>query len=81
MQPKQIQLHYVTPTVSQDGSTIFITDGNDVPTINFFQARREDNTNVYVDVVASIRFTTIDELQRLHDQIAETIKQHQNREK
>lgn len=80
MSPKQLQLNFLTPTVHVDGENVFIAHDGDVPSIHFFQVRSEDDQHVHADVVASVRFVSISQLQALQESIAETIKNHTERE-
>jgi hypothetical protein len=81
MQPKQLQLNYLVPTVGMDGANVFITVEGDVPRIDFFQARNEDDAHVHADVVASIKFTNLAQLIDFQKTIAQTVKSHTEREK
>jgi hypothetical protein len=81
MQPKQLQLNYLVPTVGMDGANVFITIEGDVPRIDFFQARTEDDAHVHADVVASVKFNSIEQLIDLQKTIAQTVKSHTEREK
>ena len=81
MQPKNLDLNYVVPTVTTDGNAIFINEAGDVPTLVFFQARKQDDKNLMADVVASVRMNNLTDLENFNKAIADTIRQHKNREK
>ncbi|MBC7581842.1 hypothetical protein H7097_03185 [Aeromicrobium sp.] len=81
MNPKQLQLNFLVPTVCMDGTSVFISVDGDIPRLDFFQVRSEDDQHVHADVVASIRLTDIEQLKGLQDSIAQTIKNHAEREK
>lgn len=81
MNQKQLQLNFMEPTVHADGANIFITSEGDIPTLNFMQIRREDADNVFADVVASVRLTSLAQLEDLGKTITETIEQHRNQER
>lgn len=80
MQPASIDLNYIVPTVAADGNAVFINE-NDVPTLVFFEARKQDENGLKADVVASVRISSIHDLEHLQQAIADTIEQHKNREK
>ena len=81
MNPKELQLNFIVPTVTMDGANVFISVDGDVPRIDFFQARSEDDAHVHGDVVASIRFSNLEQLTSLQKTIAQTVKNHTEREK
>lgn len=80
MQQKSLSLNYLVPTVASDGNAVFINE-NDVPTLVFFEARRQSDDELRADVVASIRIASLQDLEALQNAIADTIRQHKNREK
>ncbi len=80
MQPGNIDLNYIVPTVTADGNAVFIND-HDVPTLVFFEARRQDETGLKADVVAAVRLGNLADLEAFQKAIAETIEKHQTREK
>ena len=80
VQQSNLELNFIAPTVTSDGTMVFISS-TDVPVLNFFQARRQMGQTLYADVVASIRINSIGELQQLQKNIEETIRNHTNREK
>lgn len=80
MQPGNIDLNYLVPTVAADGNAVFINE-HGVPTLVFFEGRKQDESGLKADVVASIRITSIDDLKAFQNAIADTIKQHETREK
>lgn len=80
MQPNNIDLNYLVPTVTADGNAVFINE-NGVPTLVFFEARRQDENGMKADVVASVRITSIQDLEAFQNAITDTIKQHKSREK
>lgn len=80
MQQGNLELNYLTPSVVSDGHMVFINNDGDVPTINFFQVRKQEGDQIFADVVASVRLTNLDNLIKLKDTIDETIRNHQNRE-
>ena len=75
-----LQLNYLVPTVASDGNGIFISNDGNIPTLTFFQVRRQDGDKVYADVVASVRMGDLEDLKNLQASIAETIRNHTNRE-
>lgn len=80
MQPANIDLNYLVPTVAADGNAVFINE-HGVPTLVFFEGRKQDESGLKADVVASIRITSIDDLKAFQSAISDTIKQHETREK
>jgi hypothetical protein len=74
MNPKQLQFNYLAPTVHADGTNIFISVEGDVPRLDFFQVRSEDDAHVHADVVASVRFVSLEQLKGLQQSIEQTIK-------
>ena len=81
MNQKQLQLNYTVPTLHTDGTNLFISVDGDIPRLDFFQVRSEDEAHVHADVVASVRFVSLDQLKALEKSIADTIKSHVEREK
>jgi len=80
MQPnKPLALNFREPIVAVDGQNITITDQGPVNLL-FFQFRGETEEAVMADVVAAVRFHTIDELRNLQRQINDIIKKHQHRD-
>lgn len=75
---KPLALNFKEPIVAMDGQNVTITDQGPVNLI-FFQFRGETNEAVMADVVAAVRFHTLDELVGLQRLINDTIKQHKNR--
>lgn len=80
MQPANIDLNYLVPTVAADGNAVFINEQG-VPTLVFFEGRRQDETGLKADVVASVRISSIHDLEHFQQAITETIEQHRTREK
>lgn len=81
MNQKQLQLNYTAPTLHTDGTNLFISVEGNIPRLDFFQVRSEDEAHVHADVVASVRFVSLDQLKALEKSIADTIKSHVEREK
>ena len=81
MDQKQLQLNFIAPTVHIDGTNIFISVVDDIPRLDFFQVRSEDDAHVHADVVASVRFVNLEQLKALQESIKQTIKNHTEREK
>lgn len=79
--PLNLVLNYVVPTVYSDGSNVSITSEHDIPSLTFFQVRSQDNETMHADVVASVRFNSLEQLQELNNLISDTIKNHIEREK
>jgi hypothetical protein len=75
-----LELNYIVPTVASDGNGVFISNDGDIPTITFFQVRRQIGDKVEADVVASVRMTSLEDLKALKSSIDETIRNHTNRE-
>lgn len=80
MQPANIDLNYLVPTVAADGNAVFINE-HGVPTLVFFEGRKQDETGLKADVVASIRIASLDDLKAFQNAISDTIQQHETREK
>lgn len=79
--PSNLELHYMVPTVATDGSSVFISNEGDVPTITFFQVRKQTDKTLFADAVASVRMSNIEDLKNLQKSIEETIRNHTEREK
>lgn len=79
--PANLSLNYLVPTVTTDGNSIFINNDDDVPTITFFQVRRQEGQTLHADAVASIRFNGLQELRNLQKNVDDAINNHKNREK
>ena len=75
-----LQLNYLVPTVASDGNGIFISNDGDIPTLTFFQVRRQEGDKVFADVVAAIRMSDLQDLKNLQASIEETIRNHASRE-
>lgn len=75
-----LELTYIVPTVASDGNGVFISNDGDIPTITFFQVRRQVGDKIQADVVASVRMGNLDDLKALQSSIDETIRNHVNRE-
>ena len=73
-------LNYITPTVASDGNGVFISNDGNIPTLTFFQVRRQEGDKVYADVVASVRMGALEDLTNLQASIEETIRNHTTRE-
>ena len=73
-------LNYITPTVASDGNGVFISNDGNIPTLTFFQVRRQEGDKVYADVVASVRMGSLEDLKNLQSSIEETIRNHTTRE-
>lgn len=80
MQPANLNLNYMVPTVVTDGNAVLINESG-VSTLVFFEARKQTEDGLQADVVASVRVGDIKDLKALQNAIADTIKQHQTREK
>lgn len=78
-QQGNVNLHYTVPVVTTDGNVVLVSDQG-IPTLLFFQARGRDGNNLTADVVAAVRFNDLNDLKSLQKAIADTIKQHNNRE-
>jgi hypothetical protein len=79
--PANLDLNYLVPTVTSDGNSIFISNDGDIPTITFFQVRRQDGQTIFSDAVASVRMNSLDDLRNLQRSIGEAIDGHTSREK
>jgi hypothetical protein len=75
-----LELTYIVPTVASDGNGVFISNDGDIPTLTFFQVRRQIGDKVQADVVASVRMSSLDDLKALQSSIDETIRNHLSRE-
>lgn len=80
MQQTLLDLNYLVPTVTSDGNGIFISNEGDIPTITFFQLRKQVGDHAHADVVASVRFNSLEDLKNLQKTIEETIRNHEQRE-
>lgn len=80
MQPQNLDLNYIVPTVVADGNGVFINESN-IPSIVFFEGRKQTEVGLQADVVAAVRLNSIDDLEALGQAIAETIEKHKTREK
>lgn len=84
MQPQNqgnLELNYIVPTVASDGNGVFISNDGDIPTLTFFQVRRQVGDKVHADVVASVRMSALEDLTALQASIEETVRNHANRER
>lgn len=79
-QQNNLQLNYLLPTVASDGNGVFISNDGNIPTLTFFQVRRQEGDKVFADVVASVRMSDLQDLKNLQASIEETIRNHTNRE-
>ena len=75
-----LDLHHLVPAVAADGHIVFIASGSDIPTLTFFQIRKQEGAKVSADVVASVRMNGLDDLKNLQNAIADVIAKHTNRE-
>ncbi len=75
-----LELNHIVPTVASDGNGVFISNDGDIPTLTFFQVRRQIGDKVQADVVASVRMSALEDLKALQASIEETIRNHTNRE-
>ena len=78
-QQQNVNLKYLTPTVTSDGNIVMINDQG-IPNLLFFQARDQHEGHMHADVVAAIRLNSIEELKGLAKAINDTVKKHQDRE-
>jgi hypothetical protein len=78
--PANLELNYLAPTVATDGHVVFISSDNNVPTITFFQVRKQNSTKLSADAVASVRLANLEDLKNLQKAIEETISKHKTRE-
>lgn len=74
-----LRLNYAAPTVTSDGHVVMISDQG-IPTLLFFQARDQHEGHLHADVVAGIRFNSVEDLKNLSKAIDETTKNFKNRE-
>lgn len=79
-QQNNLQLNYLVPTVASDGNGVFISNDGNIPTLTFFQVRRQEGDKVFADVVAAVRMSDLQDLKNLQASIEETIRNHTNRE-
>lgn len=75
-----LQLNYLVPTVATDGNGVFISNDGNIPTLTFFQIRRQEGDKVFADVVAAVRMGDLQDLKNLQSSIEETIRNHTSRE-
>jgi hypothetical protein len=68
------------PTVVADGNGVFINENN-VPTLVFFEGRKQTEAGLQADVVAAVRMGSVADLEALQQAITETIEKHKTREK
>ncbi len=78
--PANLELNYLAPTVAADGHVVFISNDADVPTLTFFQVRKQEGDKLSADAVASVRLANIEDLKNLQKAISETISKHKTRE-
>ncbi len=52
-----------------------------MPTITFFQVRKQNGQTIFADAVASVRMGGLDELRNFQKSIEEAIENHLSREK
>ncbi len=78
-QQQDINLNYTSPVVTTDGHIVMISDQG-VPTVLFFQARRQHEGHVHGDVVAGVRLNNLEDLENLGKAITNTVKEHKRRE-
>ncbi len=79
--PANLELNYLVPTVASDGSSIFISNDGNLPTITFFQVRKQSDRALFADAVASVRMSNLEDLRNLQKSIEEAIRNHTEREK
>ncbi len=79
--PANLELNYLVPTVATDGSSVFISNDGNVPTITFFQVRKQSDQALFADAVASVRMSNLEDLRNLQKSIEEAIRNHTEREK
>lgn len=75
-----LQLNYLVPVVASDGNGVFISNDGNIPTLTFFQVRRQEADKVFADVVAAVRMSDLQDLKNLQSSIEETIRNHTTRE-
>ena len=75
-----LELTYIVPTVTSDGNGVFISNDGNIPTLTFFQVRRQQGDKVSADIVASVRLSDLQDLKNLQATIEETIRNHTTRE-
>lgn len=80
MKATNLDLRHLVPTVAADGNAVFISEQG-IPTLVFFEGRKHEGDSLQADVVASVRFTNIEDLKNFQKAIGDTIAQHQSREK
>lgn len=78
-QQGNIDLNYTVPIVTCDGNVVMLSD-QEVPTLLFFQSRRQHDDHLHADIVAAVRLNGLEDLKNLQKSISDTIKQHSNRE-
>jgi len=78
--PANLELNHLVPTVAADGHIVFIAGGSNIPTLTFFQVRKQEGAKVSADAVASVRMNGLADLENLQKAITETIEQHQTKE-
>lgn len=81
MQPnKPIAFNFKEPIVAVDGQNITITDQGPVNLL-FFQFRGENEEALLADVVAAVRFHSLEELRNLQRLINDIIKKYESKDK
>jgi len=78
--PANLELNHLVPTVVADGHIVFISGGSNIPTLTFFQVRKQEGAKVSADAVASVRMNGLADLENLQKAITETIDQHHKKE-
>ena len=83
MQPSDLanlELNHLVPTVVADGHIVFISSNENIPTLTFFQVRKQDGAKVHADAIASVRMGSLEDLKNLQTAIKDTIAKHTTRE-
>lgn len=78
--PANLEINYLVPTVAADGHVVFISNDGNIPTLTFFQVRKQESNKLSADAVASVRLANIEDLMNLQKAIDETISKHKTRE-
>jgi len=79
MDNTELNLEYKVPFVFVDGQAIATRD-NGMVDIMFWQSRKQTPKTIEADVVAAIRYVSIEDLKTLQKAIGDAIKKHESRE-
>jgi hypothetical protein len=79
MDSQNLELDFKVPIVLIDGQTISIHE-NGMVDIIFWQGRTQSQKKIKADVVAAVKYVSVEDLKRLRGIIDETIEKFEKRE-